>query len=628
MASATLSEEAAGRLRPAKKLVAHRFDATPKNVLGTTTPAGIAEHDPDVKERGARSEERGNPAPAFLGLPTVAMASIANIDFHPDNPRRDYPEDEIRLLAENIERFGLLDPIVVRANPENRKRYQLLSGHRRLLAHKRLKRTTIAAKLVDVSDADAVWILDSANALHKDLNPLEEALLIEKMTTVYGLTEAEVAAAHGHGESWARNKQRLLALPEPWRGRLLSREIDETTARLLLPFVAAPRLLAAFDAEWREATEYRDEPLSGLTREAFGRRIETLVDEHTRPFAMDLKQNWFDGQDNFLGWHPCYVDVAAHRDELDVVKIPVRQDGGAKAKIVVEERITNLDALSRLQAAAIKDRESAKARKEDKADAKRKAKAKAENKELTPAQQKAKRDEAARVLRERIKKWKLAMKRFFAAELLRRGGLEPIAHADLVDQETVVDRLALLWAMHGSQHSYQDAAARAGIKAASPGSHRFDHASLAATLKSLAEPRDALRKAVSEWFWPSFEDPYQVHDFKVKPATVEMAAAELRLDFTDLWESAQQDKPAGAGVLFQKFLDLHNSDQLRTLAKEWDVFIPESATKSKAIAIVQAKATERTLKLPSCLVERGAGRGARGAGKKKANRKGAKARRS
>lgn len=618
MASATLSREAAGRLRPGKKLVAHRFDATPKNVLGTTTPAGIVEHDPDVEDRGSRIEERGNPAPAFLGLPTVAMVALANIDFHPDNPRRDYPEDEIRLLAENIERFGLLDPIVVRANPENRKRYQLLSGHRRLLAHKRLKRTSIAAKLVDVSDADAVWILDSANALHKDLNPLEEALLIEKMTTTYGLTEAKVAAAHGHTASWAANKKRLLALPEPWRGRLVSREIDETTARLLLPFVAAPRLLAAFDAEWREATEYRDEPLSGLTREAFGRRIETLVDEHTRPFAMDLKQNWFDGQDNFLGWHPCYVDVAAHRDELDVVKIPVRQDGGAKAKIVVEERITNLDALSRLQAAAIKDRESAKARKEDKADAKRKAKEQAAKKELTPKEQKAKREAAARVLRERIKKWTFALKRFTIAAVLKNPAF---ANGE------VVDRLLLYWGLFRGNHGYQRNAIQAGAGNSAAVKRELEDDRQGGVWKGLAKIGDtqlAIACAAVEYFWPTFEDAYDVDTWRVAEPVVEAFCQAISFSMNQAWQDAQEDLPVGAGMFVQKFLDLHNGDQLRALAKEWDVFIPESATKSKAIAIVQAKATERTLKLPSCLAERGAGRGTRGAGKKTANRKGAK----
>lgn len=616
--SATMSEESAGLLRGGRrKVVAFRPDLT-----STTLPTGIAHHDPDAN--GTNGHPRTE-APS--ALPVTVSAAIADINLHPANPRVHYPEGELEELAKSMQSQGLIQPITVRHQPDDRRRYQLVCGHRRLLAARRLKWKSIPAHVRDLSDRETLLMLTTENSHRSDLNPIEEARLVDTLTRPLvdgggGMTDAEVAAIYGHAsESWAVNKKRLLKLPEPWLGRVLSGEMDETKGRHLLAYIEAPRVLKAIDEAW-SPNESGTRPLRDLNREVFTEAVEAIVKEMTFRLGDKTEQSWWEKgrhSGKYVGWHKCLVDVEQHRDALEIVKLPIREGYGRNAKIAQQECVTNFAALCRLQAVEIKKRESAKARKGDQADAKQKAKAKAAKKELTPAELRHKRAQADRVLGERIKRWKFAVKRFYTASVIRatnEGGIDEASA-----------RVALLILLGVDYGGHATRAAHEGVKAslAGGGDARFDGDRVVGTIWSVEEPIVAVAHVAAEFLWPTFADPYAVDDFKVKPAIVDRLVADFGLTIAQMWSDMQDDTPKGAGVLFDKFLSLFTSDQLRAVAQEWDVHIPESATKSGGIGIVRAKLAERTLKLPACLAERGAGRGARAAGKK--NRRGAKARR-
>lgn len=90
---------------------------------------------------------------------------------------------EIDELAESIKVMGLLEPIVV-CPAEKKGKYEILTGQRRYLAHKKLKRDTIMAVVLDsrVDDATAKGISLTENLMRRDLTTKE---LINVCTTLF-----------------------------------------------------------------------------------------------------------------------------------------------------------------------------------------------------------------------------------------------------------------------------------------------------------------------------------------------------------------------------------------------------------------------------------------------------------
>jgi ParB family transcriptional regulator, chromosome partitioning protein len=90
---------------------------------------------------------------------------------------------EIDELAASIAVIGLLEPIVVSPAKEEGK-YEILTGQRRFLAHRQLKRDTIMACILDheVDEIEAKVISVTENLVRRDLNPKD---LIDVCTTLY-----------------------------------------------------------------------------------------------------------------------------------------------------------------------------------------------------------------------------------------------------------------------------------------------------------------------------------------------------------------------------------------------------------------------------------------------------------
>ena len=81
-------------------------------------------------------------------------------------------------LAASIEANGLLQPVTVRKAGE---KFELIDGHRRVLAHKILKKQFIDAIVTDMDDKQAQLMGITANLQRKNLNLIELALAYKKM---------------------------------------------------------------------------------------------------------------------------------------------------------------------------------------------------------------------------------------------------------------------------------------------------------------------------------------------------------------------------------------------------------------------------------------------------------------
>lgn len=99
------------------------------------------------------------------------LLDITLIDPNPYQPRKIF--EGIEELAHLIDEQGLINPIEVRPSADNR--YELVSGERRLRAHKLLGRTRIMAHVVNITDCESSQRAIGENKGRSDLTDYENA---------------------------------------------------------------------------------------------------------------------------------------------------------------------------------------------------------------------------------------------------------------------------------------------------------------------------------------------------------------------------------------------------------------------------------------------------------------------
>jgi ParB family chromosome partitioning protein len=164
------------------------------------------------------------------------QAGFAHIDLdqiqpNPHQPRSSFDEESLEGLAASIRSVGMLQPVVVRANPEGG--YFLVAGERRWRAAKRAGLHQIPA--VIRSGEDAAWLTEALveNLQRSDLTPLEEAAAFRQLLEDFGLTHEELATRVGKSRAAVTNSMRLLGLPASIQARLESGELSAGHARAL-----------------------------------------------------------------------------------------------------------------------------------------------------------------------------------------------------------------------------------------------------------------------------------------------------------------------------------------------------------------------------------------------------------
>jgi ParB family chromosome partitioning protein len=176
------------------------------------------------------SEEGETSEPALAtGL---AILPVAQIEPHPEQPRRYFDEAALDELAASIAQRGVIQPIVVRLLPSGR--YQLVAGERRWRAAQKAQLHEIPALVRELTERDVMALALIENLQREDLNPIEEARAYHRLAESEGLTQVEIARMVDKSRSHVANLQRLLALPEPVIGMVERGELSMGHARALI----------------------------------------------------------------------------------------------------------------------------------------------------------------------------------------------------------------------------------------------------------------------------------------------------------------------------------------------------------------------------------------------------------
>jgi ParB family chromosome partitioning protein len=153
-------------------------------------------------------------------------------------PRTRMDEGALYELAESIKVQGIMQPILVRRlhSGPNDGKYEIIAGERRFRAAK-------LAGLDSVPVLVAMALIE--NIQREDLNPLEEAMGLQRLVKEFGHTHEMAAQAVGRSRSAASNLLRLLNLAEPVQTMLMAGDLDMGHARALLALDRASQITTA-----------------------------------------------------------------------------------------------------------------------------------------------------------------------------------------------------------------------------------------------------------------------------------------------------------------------------------------------------------------------------------------------
>lgn len=147
-------------------------------------------------------------------------------------PRQHIPEEDLQDLADSIKQHGVMQPIVIRKL--SNEKYEIIAGERRWRAAKLAGLIEIPAIVRDISDQVAIALALIENIQRQDLNPMEQAIALQRFHDEFGLSHQEIAETVGKARATVSNLLRLLSLEESVKELLYTGQIDMGHARALL----------------------------------------------------------------------------------------------------------------------------------------------------------------------------------------------------------------------------------------------------------------------------------------------------------------------------------------------------------------------------------------------------------
>ena len=209
-------------------------------LLGSTNTAPEKSSEPlsvDTNTSNAVSAEKS-------GLATIAVERLQRGRYQ---PRTDMRAESLEELAASIKKQGIMQPIVVRPiSGEGRDtRYEIIAGERRWRAAQIAELQEVPVIIKDVADEDAIAMALIENIQRENLNPLEEALALQRLIDEFELTHDEAAQAVGRKRASVTNLLRLLDLDASVKNLVRDQILSMGHARAILALSKDKQLMVA-----------------------------------------------------------------------------------------------------------------------------------------------------------------------------------------------------------------------------------------------------------------------------------------------------------------------------------------------------------------------------------------------
>jgi ParB family chromosome partitioning protein len=195
------------------------------------------------------------PATASGSIAGVQQIPVEWINVGPWQPRRRFEREPLQELAASIKEKGIVQPILLRPDPKNASRYQLVAGERRWRAAQLAKLHQVPAIIRDLAETDCYEIALIENIQRSDLTVIEEAQGYQKLLDTNRYTQDQLAGLIGKSRSHVANLLRLLGLPEAVQSMLLDRQLTMGQARPLIGHPKAEALARTIIAKQLSARQ-------------------------------------------------------------------------------------------------------------------------------------------------------------------------------------------------------------------------------------------------------------------------------------------------------------------------------------------------------------------------------------
>ncbi len=234
---------------------------------------------------GDFTEETPNEKSPYQLLP------IYKVEPNPDQPRKDFDEEELQALAESIATHGVVQPLAVRQMDSGY--YQIIAGERRWRAARFAKLSEIPVVIIDADDKKTMELALIENLQRQDLNPVEEALGYQALIEGYGLTQEEAAAQVGKSRPAVTNALRLLSLCPEVLERLRKGELTAGHARAILTLKTEKKQIEAAQKIWALGLSVRQAELlcKNMTREPEPEKEITLAVDYVAECEKSLSKH-------------------------------------------------------------------------------------------------------------------------------------------------------------------------------------------------------------------------------------------------------------------------------------------------------------------------------------------------
>ena len=165
---------------------------------------------------------------------TVRLLRIEVLRPGPFQPRMMFEEEGLESLASSIAASGILQPILVRPDPDEADMFQIIAGERRWRAAQQAGLHEVPCLIRRLDDAEALAAGLVENLQRQDLNAIEEAEGYHRLAHEFGLQQEEIARIIGKSRSHVANTVRLLHLPKPVQAEVRNGALSAGHARALL----------------------------------------------------------------------------------------------------------------------------------------------------------------------------------------------------------------------------------------------------------------------------------------------------------------------------------------------------------------------------------------------------------
>ena len=143
------------------------------------------------------------------GEEIVQSVKVIEIEPNKDQPRRSFPTESIEELAKSIEKYGVIQPIIVTKQDGY---YEIVAGERRWRAAKEAGLKEVPVVIKEYTKQQAMEIALIENVQREDLNPIEEAQAYQQLMQEFELTQEEIAERVSRSRTAITNCMRLLKL--------------------------------------------------------------------------------------------------------------------------------------------------------------------------------------------------------------------------------------------------------------------------------------------------------------------------------------------------------------------------------------------------------------------------------